>query len=180
MKDRKVEDLMLSLEEYATISSECTIKEALQALDESQVGLVIGGYRQRAILVLDRGGKVVGKLSHWAILRSLEPKYLKNGDLYSLSRAGLTNKFIESMQETFASLSGSLAAMCRAAARLKVKDAMVPINVSIDKEEPLVRAIDTLILNHAQSLPVTSGGTVVGVLRLSDVFDVVKNMVRNS
>ena len=90
MDSKIVKDLMLSLDEYATIYQGSTIQEALTALTESQLGLTDDRHFHRAVLVLDESGKVVGKLSHWAILRSLEPKYLDNDDVLSLSRTGLT------------------------------------------------------------------------------------------
>ena len=178
MEEKRVRDLMLSLNEYATIGAESTIQEALVALTKAQLGLTHDRHQHRAVLVLDQNGNVVGKLSHWAILRSLEPKFLKHDDVASLSRTGLTDEFIQSMQNSFSVFTGSLTQMCRYAARIKAKDAMVPLGESIDEDAPLTEAIRKLVMKHIQSLPVTRDGNVVGILRLTDVFEEVADMIR--
>jgi CBS domain-containing protein len=170
MEEKRVRDLMLALDEYATIGADKTIREALEALSQSQLGLTQDRHHHRAVLVLDEKGKVLGKLTHWAILRALEPKFLKTDDLASLSRAGLTEEFIATMEEGISMFTGSLEQMCRYAGRIKARDAMVPVGESIDEEAPLTEAIRMLAMTHVQSLPVTRGDQVVGILRLSDVF----------
>jgi CBS domain-containing protein len=180
MEQKRVRDLMLSLEEYATIGADKTIREALEALSKSQLGLTQDRHQHRAVLVLDQEKKVLGKLSHWAILRALEPKFLKTDDVASLSRAGLTEEFIKTMEQGFNMFTGSLEQMCRYAARLKAKDAMVPVGESIDENASLTDAIRMLTMKHVQSLPVTRGDQVVGILRLSDVFQEVAEIITRS
>ena len=101
MDSKKVRDLMHSLDEYATISDNCTIREALVALDKAQLGLTPDRHHHRAVLVLDGSGNVVGKLTHWAILRSLEPGPLQNEDLASLDRAGLSAEFVHRLIDPY-------------------------------------------------------------------------------
>lgn len=179
MEEKRVRDLMLPLNEYATIGAESTIREALEALSKAQLGLTHDRHYHRAVLVLDQNGNVVGKLSHWAILRALEPKFLKHDDVASLSRVGLTDEFIQSMKETFSLFTGSLEQMCRYAARLKAKDAMVPVGESIDENTLLTEAIHQMVLKRIQSLPVTRQNEVVGLLRLTDVFEEVAKIIRS-
>lgn len=178
MEEKTVSQVMLPLERYATVSGEKTLREALLVLSASQQQLDSSRHPHRAILVLDEHGAVIGKLSHWAVLRALEPKLLGSDDLSSLSRAGLTDEFIRSMQENYSHFSGSLEQMCARAARLKACDAMVPVNESIEAGAPLTDAIRQLVATHAQSLLVTEGGKVVGILRLSDVFEELARLIR--
>ena len=178
MDTKKVGDVMLSLDEYATITSGCSIREALVALNKAQLGLTYDRHQHRAVLVLDDSGTVVGKLSHWAILRSLEPKLLHGEDLASLDRAGLSDEFIGRLKHLKTMFSGSLNRMCRSAARVKVEDAMVPVTESISADAPLSEAIDRLVALHAQFLLVHRSGVVAGVLRLSDVFEEVAERIR--
>ena len=179
MEEKRVRDLMLSLNEYATIGAESTIREALEALSKAQMELTHDRHYHRAVLVLDQNDNVVGKLSHWAILRALEPKFLKHDDVASLSRAGLTDEFIQSMKETFSLFTGSLEQLCRYAARLKAKDAMVPVGESIDENTLLTEAIHQMVLKRVQSLPVTRQNEVVGLLRLTDVFEEVAKIIQS-
>ena len=80
MDQVKVRELMIPLAEYATVSQEATLYEAVKALKEAQAKYDKSEYKHRAVLVLDPGGKVVGKLSQNDIIRGLEPGYKKIGD----------------------------------------------------------------------------------------------------
>lgn len=177
-EEPRVRDLMLLLSEYSTVSSEATLGDALVALSKAQMGLTYDRHHHRAILALDGEGKVVGKLSYWAILRSLEPKLLSDRELRALNRAGLSADFIDSLRETVHFFKGSLKRMCVNAARVKVKDAMVPAGEGIDEHAPLTEAIHRMVLEHSQSVLVTRKDEVIGVLRLSDVFEEVADAIR--
>jgi predicted transcriptional regulator len=179
-EEKTVGQLMVSLREYATIDAGKTIKEALEALSKAQLGLTEDRHHHRAVLVLDRSGNVVGKLSHWAILRALERSPLRTDDVASLSRAGLSEDFIQSMQDSLSAYAGSFRQLCRYAARVKAADAMVPVGESIHESATLTDAIHMLVRKHVQSLPVTRGDRVVGILRLSDVFEEVKESIKES
>lgn len=178
MDTRTVGDVMLSLDEYATITSGCTIREALIALNKAQLGLTYDRHQHRSVLVLDESGTVVGKLTHWAILRSLDPGLLQREDLASLDRAGLSSVFIDRLRYQTRTFGGSLNRMCRVAARVKVEDAMVPVTESISENASLSEAIRQLVLLHTQSLLVHGRGKVVGILRLSDLFEEVADRMR--
>jgi len=178
MEEKKVKDMMLALDEYATISCEATILEALVALNKVQMGLTNNRHNHRAVLALDGNGKVVGKLSHWAILRSLEPRLLCERDVQSLAQAGLKADFIRRLSSNLSLFAGDLKKMCHDAARIKVREAMVPIGDSIDENEPITEAIHMLVLTHDYSTLVTRNNEVVGILRLADIFEEVADIIR--
>ena len=83
-----VEDLMLPIEEYATIGEDGTLYEAVKALEKAQEEFDYkhSFYRHRAILVLDKNKNVVGKISQLDVLQALEPKYQDMGDMRAMSR----------------------------------------------------------------------------------------------
>lgn len=176
--DRKlVKDLMLPLSDYATIGSDRTIREALAALSKAQLGLTNDRHHHRAVLVLDDKRAVVGKLTHWAMLRSLQPRVFNDADYATLFRSGLSVDFIQSVASHHP-VRGSFRHMCRLAGEVKVRDAMVPVKESVAEDAPLVSAIGQMTGEHVQSLLVTRGGVVVGILRLSDVFEEVADLIR--
>lgn len=178
MEEKKVKDLMLSLSEYATVSREATILEALAALSKAQMGLDNDRYHHRAVLALDENDKVVGKLSHWAIIRSLEPKLLCEKDVQSLARAGLKADFIQRLTSNLSLFTGNFSRMCKDAANIKVGDAMIPIDSGIDENAPITDAIHMLVMTHDYSTMVTRKGDVIGILRLADVFEEVADIIR--
>jgi predicted transcriptional regulator len=48
----------------------------------------------------------------------------------------------------------------------------------IDSEDTLNKAVHQIIVGHNQSLIVKSGGKIVGILRLTDVFDEIAKRMR--
>lgn len=180
MEEKKVKDVMLPIEEYATIPAGSTVQEALVALNKAQLGLTYDRHHHRAILVLDPEGDVVGKLTHLSILGSLQPHLLGNDDMQFLDRAGLTLEFVESMEESYRHMNTSLEGLCARAGQLGVEDAMVPTYESIDEEATLAEAIGRAVSAHVQSMLVTRHGKVAGILRTSDVFEEVADLIRGA
>ena len=174
MKNKKVKDLMVSLSEYATVSEEATLFEALLALEKAHENLDPTRHRHRAILILDKKDRVVGKLSQWDVLKALEPKYRKIKDLEKISRAGFSPQFLKSMLVEHALWNKPLMDVCRAGGTNKVKDIMYePAEGEyIHANASLAEAINQLIVGQFLSLLVVDDGkNIVGILKLIDVFD---------
>ncbi|MBW2262745.1 MAG: CBS domain-containing protein [Deltaproteobacteria bacterium] len=180
MEEKKVKDVMLPIEEYATILVGSTVQEALAALNKAQLGLTYDRHHHRAILVLDTNGDVVGKLTHLSILGKLQPQLLGNDDIQFLDRAGLTPEFVESMEESYRHLNTSLETLCARAGGLRVEDAMVPTFESIGEDATIAEAISRVVSAHVQSILVTRHDKVVGILRTSDLFEEVADLIRGT
>ena len=172
MDEVKVKNLMVPLAEYATVSKDATLHEAVLALKEAQQKFERGDYLHRAILVYDENKKVVGKLSQSDVLRALEPGYKEIGNLDHVSHWGLTRDFIRSLMKTHGLLQRPLDDICQVAAVMKVRDVMyTPAEGEyVQEDSTLNEAIHQLVIGKHQSLLVTKGDQVVGVLRLTDVF----------
>ncbi|MGC8906388.1 MAG: HPP family protein [Desulfomonilaceae bacterium] len=180
MEAMKVKDLMVPLDEYAVISEDATLFDAVRALEESRLKYDTRGYRHRAVLVKDATGAIVGKLSQWDVLRSLEPKYNQIGDLKKLSGFGLSAEFLHSMIDRFELWKRPLDDLCRKASDLRVGDIVSSPEEAemIDAEASLNQAVHQLIMGRHQSLLVKAGEQVAGILRLSDVFGEVAARMR--
>ncbi|MGQ9857750.1 MAG: CBS domain-containing protein [Thermodesulfobacteriota bacterium] len=176
----KVKDLMVPLGEYATVSEDATLYDAVMALEEAQRRFDQSRDRHRAILVLDRRGKVVGKLSQHDVIRGLEPRYDRIGDFRGSSRMGFSPEFIRSLLEKYALWEKPLKEICKKSTTIKVKDIYyTPTQGEFVKEEDTLNtAIHQLVVGHHQSLLVTRDKEVVGILRLSDVFMEVCKMIK--
>ena len=174
MKELIVKDLMVPLDEYATVDEEATLYEAVIALEKAQEDLDRSFYKylHRAILVLDEDKHVVGKISQLDVLAALEPKYREMGALEKLSRTGFSPQFMKSMLDQYALWDRPLIQVCKKGIDIKVKEMMhTPTEGEyIDEDAHLGEAIHQLVLGHHQSLLVTSNKKIVGILRLTDVF----------
>jgi len=174
MKTILVKELMVPLEEYATVSEEATLFEAVMALEKAHEELDRNRFKylHRAILVLDKNNKVLGKISQLDALRALEPKYGEMGDAGTISRAGFSPQFLKSMMERYSIFSDTLQDICSKAAKLKVKDFLDTPGEGeyIGENAKLGEAIHQLVMGHHQSLLVIRDEQIVGILRLTDVF----------
>lgn len=169
-----VKDIMVPLADYATVSQEATLFDAVMALKEAQKTFDPNRYRHRALLVIDQQGSVVGKLSHIDALKALEPKYRGLSELSDMEGLyGLNADRIRRMIEDHGLWKKPMDDICRKAATLKVKEIMhTPSQAEYVLEDAtLDQAIHQLILGHHQSLLVAKNKRIIGVLRLTDVFD---------
>ena len=175
MKTISVKDLMVPLDEYATVPESATLYEAVLALEEAQEKFEHLPYKHRAVLVYGPKDRIVGKLSQLDIIKALEPKYGEMGDIKSLSRFGLSRKFITSILEQNYLWEKPLTDICRKAADTTVRDFMHRPGEGeyVSEVASLEMACHQLVLGHHQSLLVTRGDKIVGILRLTDVFNAV-------
>ena len=174
MKTIAIKHLMVPIEEYATVSEDATLFEAVTALEKAQEALDRERYKylHRAILVYDKNNNVVGKISQLDVLRALEPKYEDLGDLGRLSRTGFSPRFLRTMLKQEALWESPLRDICTKSANFKVKTFMYTPTEGeyIGEDASLDEAIHLLVMGHHHSLLVTRGKEIIGVLRLTDVF----------
>ena len=172
MQSIQVKELMVPLGDYATVQEDATLYEAVLALEAAQQSVVPGREKHCAILVRDAGGRVIGKLSRWSILKGIEPRYKHIEDLTETSRFGFSPEFLRSMLSEYGLFRTALEDLCRKAAEMNVKEMMqTPAEGEfVEETATLDQAIHQLVMGHLASLLVTRGGEIVGILRLSDVF----------
>jgi CBS domain-containing protein len=173
MQSIKVGELMVPLAEYATVSQEATLTEAVLALETAQKRFQEGREKPRAVLALDTKGRVVGKVDQWSVLWAIEPRYKQMGNLRETSRYGFSPDFLRSMIDSYGLWRKPLEGLCRKAAEMKVKDIMQKPTEGeyVGEDASLDTAIHLLVMGRHQSLLVTRGEDIVGILRLSDVFN---------
>jgi CBS domain-containing protein len=180
LKTYKIEDLLVPLAEYATVTVGATLQEAMLALEKAQGAFDQSRYRHRAVLVLDDAGEVVGKISQHTALKALEPQYLKMASSSSAAHLGFSVSFLKDLQEQYNLLDGALENLCQKAAKMKVENFMASLSEGefIDTNASLDQAIHLLVMGHHQSLLVKKERKIVGVLRLTDVFAAVFHVMK--
>jgi hypothetical protein len=181
MRTVTVKDLMVPLKEYATVPKEATLREAVQALEKAQMTLDPSRHKHRAILVLDEDGKVVGKLTMKDILVAIEPNYGKVEGMDVLKRSGYSPDLIKDMLEDHALWVEPLELICKRAAGVKLSDFIQAPSEDeyIDENATLGEATHHLVIGPYLSLLVTRGDAVAGILRLSDVFSKICEIIKS-
>lgn len=179
MQTITVKDMMVSLEDYAMVPQNATLYEAVQALEEAQKSFDQNKYRHRAILVYDGERRVVGKLSQLDVLRSLEPRYEGLAALKDLDRFGVNAEYIKKMIQEYDLWKKPIDDICRKASSLRVKDIMYTPTEGeyVEESATINEALHQLVVGHHQSLLVTRGKDIVGILRLTDVFKRISDLI---
>ena len=178
MNYKKVKELMLPIDDYATVDEDSSLQDAVITLDEAQARVPQGLQPYREVLVVNKQGKIIGKLGHLSFLRALEPKYDLVGDLPTISRAGLSSSFITSMIENLRLWQTDLLDVCRQAKNVRVKDVMHPVTENIDEDATISEAIHKMIMWQTLSILVTREDELVGILRLSDLYNEIANIIK--
>jgi CBS domain-containing protein len=175
VKTKIVKDLMVPLSEYATVSEDATLYDAIIALEEAQNRFDQSRYRHRAILIYDKNGHITGKVSQNDILRALEPKYDEIGNRRGIAHYGFSKKLIKTLREQFSLFDKPMEEICQKAASLKAKNIMYTPTEGeyVNENDSLDVAIHRLVMGHHQALLVTKGDdikNIIGILRKTDVF----------
>ena len=168
----KVRDLMVPLSDYTSINNGATLQEAIKALCKARKEMDPSKGKHRAVLITDKNGKVIGKVSLLDVLKALEPKYEKVEDQKALSRVGLSRGFMKSMAATHKLWDEPLDDICKKASEILVKNIMrFPTEGEfVDEDASLNDGIHQIVMGRRQSLLVTRGKDIVGLLRLTDIF----------
>ncbi|MCB2187974.1 MAG: hypothetical protein KQJ78_16265 [Deltaproteobacteria bacterium] len=179
--DTKIRELMIPLQEYPKIAEGASLSQAVKILEAAHENLKFRNYKARAVLVTDAAGRVVGKLNMWGCLRALEPKYQDIADFDRLTHFGLNPDFLRSMVDSHGLWVDPFDALCSKAAERHVRDFMtVPgQDEYVEADDNVVDGIHHLLMGKHMSLLVREGDEVVGIFRLSDVFEFVTEKIKN-
>lgn len=182
MKNYCVKDLMVPISEYATVPEEATLFESVLALEKAQEQFQQSRYSHRAVLILDKNKRVIGKLSQMGFLCALEPSDANLDQIRKFKRFGFTRKAVALQQEEYLKKSPPILDVYSTAAKLKVTDFMQRPTEGeyVDENTSLDMALHQLTAGSNLSLLVTRGADIVGVLRLADVFAAVFHAMKES
>ncbi|MBW1867558.1 MAG: CBS domain-containing protein [Deltaproteobacteria bacterium] len=175
-------DLMVPIAEYATVSKGATLLESLLALEKAQEEFTQTGYSHRAVLIMDKNKRVVGKLSQLDFLRVLEhadERIYRDSDI---CKFGFSPMAIVRHREKKRGKGASMEEILSTAANFKVEDFMQSPSEGeyIEEDTPLDTAAHQLTTGLHLSLLVTKENEIVGVLRMADVFAAVFHTMKES
>ncbi|MDP8205114.1 MAG: CBS domain-containing protein [Candidatus Electryonea clarkiae] len=182
MDIKRVKMLMVPLDDYAIVSENTILVDALNRMVEASKSTIVAyGHQVRAVLVKDYNGDVVGYLGHMDFLRAIEPKYNLISDFDVLSRSEIDTEILDSMSELLGYWEGNLENLCTRAATIEVKHLMRPISESINEDAPITEAIHKMIKWQVMRILVTNQARkVVGIIRLADLFNEVAERMKTS
>ena len=180
MKDKKVKDIMIPISEYATVKHDAMIIDAIMTLEKTRNKTLGRKDRYRAVLVVDDKNRIIGKIGYLSFLKAMEPNYNKPEIEDAFGRVNLDPDFIDDLMENFNLWEEDFLDICSRANTVKVTEAMKPVDEHIDADASLVDAMHKLIVWNTMSLLVKKKESIVGIIRLSDVYEEMVKSVLNS
>ena len=174
-----VKELMIPISSYPTVSSEGLLLDAIVALEKKQLLRPYNIEPYRAVLVTDEKGRIVGKIGQLAFLKALEPKYQMVVDMEKLAMANLSSEFINTIMDHYDLWRDNFFDICSKAHNIKVKDIMLPVEQSIDENSSVAEAIHKIIMWQTLSILVSRDKEIVGIIRLSDLYQEIAQFVTN-
>jgi CBS domain len=171
---------MVPLTEYATVLEGSTLFEAVLALEKAQEDFDHTKYRHRGVLILNKTGQVIGKLSQMDVLRALVPHPEDAWEVTTLRQFAFSSKFILNLQKQRLAGAAPITDICTKAVNLKVEDFMQTLTEGehVADDASIDAAIYQLLSGSHLSLLVTQGKAIIGVLRLTDVFAAVFHLMK--
>jgi CBS domain-containing protein len=166
----KVKDLMVPIEEYATVGYDATLYDALIALKTAQEKLQEGKPPHRAVLVKDAAGNLVGNLGRLSFIKALGEGFSAPAAMAQMDRAGVSSESISTVMSHVQFLYRDRGSLRERAKSIKARNVMHPVGESVDEEASLQEAIDQFSAFRTLSIMVKRGTRVTGVLRVSDLF----------
>jgi predicted transcriptional regulator len=170
MQQKTAGDIMIPLDEYPHIPYWLTLRQAIAEFDKSEIVTSGKVSRTRFVLVFDEEYQLLGTVRRRDILRGLEPDFLKDKPLRD--RKMLFNKDVFAIYSFDKLVDG-----VRKQADMPVKDVMMPIVVTVDSKDHIIKAMYEMVDHNVSIIPVVDEEKVVGVLRSNDVFHELARML---
>jgi CBS domain-containing protein len=176
---RKVADLLVPINDYALVSEDSPLSEAILALRKLYCQVEIGKCTEaghRNILVLDSKRRLVGILDFRTILRILIPE-IAGGLTARLEALEVSVAFAQADSAELDESRLSFRARVIKNADTKVGHVMLQVKGVIEAEDDLLKALKLMYANKITVLPVYDKEELIGVLRESDLFLMVADIV---
>ncbi|MDD2902624.1 MAG: CBS domain-containing protein [Syntrophales bacterium] len=162
--EKRVKDLMIPLEDYPHIPYWFTLRQAMAIVREAAIKFE-GSFEPRAVLVFDEKYQLMGILTLRDLIRGLEPRFLHETSLVK-------------GDPSLAVLMGDLFGPgLKEASQKPVSEVMSPIKATVQGSDLVAKAIFLMIKENVGMMPVIQDNKVAGMVRLSDLFKEISELV---
>ena len=177
----KIKDRMIPIENYSTVSPDATLKEAALSLRTSYCELDSGMCTEagpRTVLVVNEKGKLLGILDFNSFLETLIPE-IAGGLSAKLSALGVSIAFAQADAAALDESRIGFRPRVIKNAETKVRDIMLKIRGAIDADAHLLDGLKKMYRKKITVLPVYEGDRLVGVMRDTDLFLAVTDVLED-
>ncbi len=165
LQDKTVKELLVPISEYLIINADASVKDAFFLLRKNFEDWK--GFR--SIFVFDEEDNLKGHVSMIDLIQAVEPKFFKEVSTYQ-GPGEEESELILICQQLFSE-------QCREEAKKPIIDVMRPVEAILSSEDPITKAAYMMVKNKIRVLPVHEKGKIVGVIRLTDVFNWISGLI---
>ncbi len=178
---KKISDVMVPIADYATTKPEKKLAEAIMDLRKIYCEVETGACTEaghRTCMVLDDDGNLIGIIDFQSILKSLIPE-IAGGIGEKLSSLGMSVAFAEAGAEDLDVANAGLThRVLTQADNIKVGDIMLKVRgKGLQSDDRLIEGLKAMHRLKVMVMPVFDGDQLVGVLRDSDLFLAIANIL---
>jgi len=166
---KRVAELMIPLEDYPHIPYWFTLRQAMAIVREAAIKFE-RTFEPRSMLVFDEKYHLLGILTQRDILRGLAPKFVQG----AVGKLPADFDLDSAVAVLEADLSGS---RVKESSETAVSEVMSPIEVTVNTGDSLAKALFLMVKEDLGRMPVMQDKKVVGIIRLSDLFQEISNFV---
>lgn len=178
-KNLTIRELMAPVGDFPKISENTLFYEVITALDKSLHDFQSGKSKQRTLLVEDGDGNILGKITPKDVVKGLEPQYDKIDSFTDNIRYGVPH-IVETMKKDYMLWQKPLDDLCRKAGEIKATNMITrPGELqSVDIGASMDQAFHLFVTTGHDSLYVMENDKIVGLLRFSDVYTAIREVVQ--
>jgi|GEM_PF-409462 len=163
-----VKELIIPLTQYPHLNDDQTIDDAIQSFMEFRAG-----QKERLhysiIFVLNNQSQLVGKLTQMDIMRAFAPRLFQSLDAgkYDGKKVDFSDLAMLHEERIFSE--------CGKNRMQPISPFIRPIKFTVSSETSMLTALLMMHSHQEFDIPVTENGSVIGVLRLEEVFTAMCN-----
>lgn len=174
MKNVRVGDIMIPLEDYPHIPYWFTLRQAIVEMEKSEIDKDGRKSLPRAVLVFNEAYELLGLVRRRDILKGLEPKFLMVKPLQ------YRKKLFDVKTDPNLSLltPENLKKETLEQAERQVSEIMGPIERTVDFDDHIFKVVYEMNENKMNLVPVVRNNAVVGVVRTVDIFHRIAKMMK--
>lgn len=171
MRNIKIKEVMTPINEYLTIREDCTLYDVFNLLNNKANS---GETAHRDLIVVDESGEFRGKITMIDLFRALEPKYKFLE--YLSSEGSLTKRYVQNAVKEYNLWLEPVSDLCERGRGVKVTKIMhIPSDSEfVDENDSMEIALHYYVMGKHQPLIVKDDHKVTGILRLEDLFNLIK------
>ncbi len=171
MNAKRIEEIMVPVEKYPCIPETLSLHDAMMEMTVQILRERLLTVPRVALVFDDDFEDLLGMLRRRDIMRGFEPRFL--GGLEYRRKL-----FDVAVDPNLSELSSNkVYARIRERANRLVRDYMIPIKATIDRDDHLMKAVCEMVDQNVSLLPVLDKGSVIGVVRSVEVLDEIASII---